>query len=142
VHVTQLALGESPGELPLRAPEDDVGDTGRRSLFGAGQILEKVPVAVFDQLVSAGVVDLSLGLHAVKIDVEGNELAVLRGMRQSLQTYRPRIVLVETVESNLAAVGSSVAEIHTFMRSLGYESSSPVGSLNSAYVPVAEPDSV
>lgn len=136
VEVVPMALGDAAEELPLRAPEDRHDDTGRRSLSGSGPTVEWVPVAVFDDLVRDGRIDLDHGLHAVKVDVEGAELAVLRGMRQSLHTHRPRIILVETIEANLAAFGSSTSDVDRLLLSVGYGRRSPQGALNSIYTSV------
>ena len=119
--VHELALGSEDGYASLRADPEHPADSTKRSLFmSGGPTVGEVPVRSFDGLVASGDVDVSGGPHAVKIDVEGAEMHVLRGMRRTLERTRPRIVVIETIESHLRRAGSSVAAVHAFMRDLGY----------------------
>ena len=119
--VHELALGSGDGSTNLRADPDHPEDSTKRSLFiGNGPTVAEVVVRSFDGLVASGAVDLSTGLHAVKIDVEGGEMHVLEGMRRTLERDRPRMIVVETIETHLRRAGSTVAAIHAFMRDLGY----------------------
>jgi hypothetical protein len=45
---------------------------------------------------------------------------VLEGMRRTLERERPRMIVIETIETHLHRAGSTVADIHAFMRDLGY----------------------
>jgi FkbM family methyltransferase len=58
-------------------------------------------------------------VDVLKIDVEGAELLVLKGAQKTLGQYHP-VVIVELVESQLSAMGTSSAEIVEFLRSQGY----------------------
>jgi len=82
-----VALSDQPGEAVLRIPPDD----GRASLEPhnavAGDRLT-VPVARLDELVEQPV-------GFMKIDVEGHELAVLRGAERILRADRP-VLLIES----------------------------------------------
>jgi hypothetical protein len=77
------------------------------------------------------------GIDALKIDVEGAEMLVLEGMRRTLQRHRPRLVVIETIESHLRRTDSSVADVHAFMRKLGYTTLDDERRLrlNAAFVP-------
>jgi uncharacterized membrane protein YkvA (DUF1232 family) len=66
-------------------------------------------------------------MDVVKIDVEGSELDVLRGMSASLDRLRPRVVAVETYEPHLAAAGTSEAEIVELLGDLGYVRERTIG---------------
>ncbi len=55
----------------------------------------------------------------VKLDVEGAELAALRGGAQILADFQP-LLLVEMEEKNLQAAGASKAAIQTFLQGYGY----------------------
>lgn len=122
ISVHETALGSEDGSLVLHADASAPEDSTKRSLFVDGPAVGEVPVRTFDGLVASGAVDAVRGLHAVKIDVEGAEVHVLAGMRRSLSEKRPRIVIVETIESHLRRTGASVADVHAFMKDLGYRS--------------------
>lgn len=59
--------------------------------------------------------------NIVKIDVEGAEMDVLRGMEQVLRTCAP-IVVVELDDETAAACEKKVSLCRTFLRDLGYRS--------------------
>ena len=58
-------------------------------------------------------------IRLIKIDVEGFEMEVLRGMRKTLETVQP-ILIVEINSVMLAYQESSPAELFLFLTSLGY----------------------
>jgi FkbM family methyltransferase len=119
--VHELALGSGDESRDLRADPEHPEDSTKRSLFmGNGPTVAEVVVRSFDGLIASGAVDLSAGLHAVKIDVEGGEMHVLMGMRRTLERDRPRMIVIETIETHLRRAGSTVAALHAFMRDLGY----------------------
>lgn len=64
----------------------------------------------------------------VKIDVEGAELAVLRGMAYILQEFHPALI-IKVDESRLAAFNSSSADIQIFLAARGYRSA-PIDATN------------
>ena len=140
ISLYEMALGDEVGSLPLRADPAHPDDTTKRSLFMAdGPVVAEVPIRALDGLVGSGDVDLPHGIDAVKIDVEGAEVRVLRGMRRTLERHRPRIVVIETIESHLHRAGSSVADVDTFMRGLGYGRMNEVGralELNAVFAPI------
>jgi FkbM family methyltransferase len=59
----------------------------------------------------------------VKIDVEGAELKVLQGATQLFAdpSRRPRLVLIELYDQNLAAFGTSIDEVTAWMTARGYD---------------------
>ncbi len=59
---------------------------------------------------------------AMKMDVEGMELAVVRGARKLLAEHRP-VVVSEAYDQNLARYGASVRDLVAFMASLDYAAS-------------------
>ena len=58
-------------------------------------------------------------VDAVKIDVEGAELMVLEGARETLARYHP-MVLVEVIDQQLQSMGASSAKLTAFLRAQGY----------------------
>lgn len=61
----------------------------------------------------------------IKIDVEGVEHEVLRGAESTLRKFRP-VVLSELSGALLRHNGTSVAEVVTYMRGLGYRVGDPL----------------
>ena len=119
--VLEFALGSEDGSTSLRADPRYPEDSTKRSLFlSEGPRVADVPVRSFDGLVALGVVDVAAGIHAVKIDVEGGEMHVLSGMRRTLERARPRMIVVETIETHLRRAGSTVAAISAFLGEVGY----------------------
>lgn len=55
----------------------------------------------------------------IKIDVEGGELAVLKGALATLQKFRPQL-LVELNQDALRGAGTSVAEVVALLERVGY----------------------
>lgn len=60
-------------------------------------------------------------IRAMKVDVEGAEVGVLRGAMRMLERQRPEIVLLEVNRFGLQAMGSREQEMYTMMDRLGYE---------------------
>jgi hypothetical protein len=81
-----------------------------------------VPIIRFDDWAC----ETQLGrLDVVKIDVEGHELSVLNGMCASLTRHRPRLLILEIVESHLQRAGTTPREVTELVDGFGYE---PVGA--------------
>lgn len=114
VRVEAVALSDKPGVTAMRVVADDPGrstidDSNPLSDLGAAVQTIDVPVKRLD--------DLQLdNVGLVKIDVEGHELAVLRGAADTLTRNRPA-VLVEAEERHHP---DAVAGITEFLAGLGY----------------------
>lgn len=103
-----VAAGEQKEELVLHVPvHRGIQLTGEASLLGDGtgdnwtaeQIgIDPAEITIEEVRVPVITID-SLGLQpkAVKIDVEGAELMVLRGMRQTIERARPVLLIEPTV---------------------------------------------
>jgi len=120
IDIRQTALGDAPATLSLRVDPDDPSDATKRSLFVEGEIVAEVPVMPLDDLVATGDLILDPPLNAVKIDVEGAEVLCLRGMSSALTEHRPRLIVVETIESHLRRAGFELDDIEGELVPLGY----------------------
>jgi FkbM family methyltransferase len=139
ISLYEMALGDEAGSLELRADPAHPEDTTKRSLFiEDGPVVAEVPIRVLDELVGSGDVELPKGIDAVKIDVEGAEVRVLTGMRQTLERHRPRMIVIETIEGHLNRAGSSISDVDAFMRNVGYGRNDLAGGLelNAVFAPV------
>jgi FkbM family methyltransferase len=72
-------------------------------------------------------------VDAIKIDVEGAEYLVLTGAQQTLDRFRP-MVLVEIVEHQLRAMGTSSAEVKAMLHAHGHREGRTAGT-NVEFVP-------
>jgi FkbM family methyltransferase len=63
-----------------------------------------------------------LGIQRVdlmKVDVEGAELYVLRGARDTLRRYHPKLV-IEVIPDHLAGMNTTVDQLFAFIKDMGY----------------------
>jgi len=114
VEVREEALSASSGNVKFfTGPADDTGLASLRPLEGSRETT--VRQVRFDDLWR---VDDPVAL--VKIDVEGAEMAAIRGMSGTLRRWLPDIV-VEVTDAYLQALGSSAAELMAFLTGIGYK---------------------
>jgi FkbM family methyltransferase len=116
VRVEAVALSDAPGVTAMRVVQSDPG----RSTIDQENVLDTAvggPVATIDVAVKR-LDDLQLeDVGLIKIDVEGHELAVLRGAADTLERNHPTIV-VEAEERHHAR---AVADITELLAALGYQ---------------------
>jgi FkbM family methyltransferase len=114
VEIHDEALAETTGEVRFfRGPAQDSGLGSLRPLAAGREVtVRQVP---FDDIW-----DRRSRVALVKIDVEGGELGVLRGMAETLARDRPHLVL-EVTDDFLKALGASAAQLWSFVTSLDYE---------------------
>lgn len=101
-----FTLSEAPGESPVGQRFLDPSGTSKGDVVEVTTLDTLLPDVAFD---------------VVKIDVEGADLSVLRGMTRALERRLPRLLLVEAIDEQLARFGDSVATLLEFMQSYGYE---------------------
>lgn len=114
--VHQVAAGQAPGAIELNVPRGRSGSASvHRGAVGDDVDVIRVEVETIDDLVGPD----QPGPVVMKIDVEGHELAALRGATQTLQRYAPPIVL-ELNPHTTEAAGYSIAELVDFLYDQGY----------------------
>ncbi len=119
VSLHPCGLGEVAGDgvLHVFAGHDGWGSLSGAAPAGAAlSQTHRITVRRGDEMLAG----LAAGTPVVcKIDVEGWEVAVLRGLRQTLARLRPALVL-EVVPEHLHRAGSSVDELLGFLHEQGY----------------------
>ena len=120
VRIEQVALGSGSGQAQLRSDPTafDPADMSVRSFYGPGSNVESVAVTSFDSWAEA---DGLSRMDAVKVDVEGGELAVLEGMRRSIDRLSPRLIGVEIRDYLLKRAGVSESALRAWLRAASYE---------------------
>jgi FkbM family methyltransferase len=111
VRVHEVALSEITGHAQLVVPADD--GLAHLASTAAGQGPGSLVEVSTRSLDSFGLVDVGF----LKIDVEGHEMAVLRGGRETIERSRP-VVFVESEARH--AEGAPANVIDWMFRTLGY----------------------
>ncbi|MFI5456879.1 MAG: FkbM family methyltransferase [Isosphaerales bacterium] len=135
VHAFNMALGDSEGTLPMTVSSDPLSTTNRLvnpSEDAVNQI--DVRVTTGNAILNAG---SSPAPNLVKVDVEGYEEEVLKGMTAVLARQECRAVFVEVHFGILDARGrrQAPAAIEQLLQSLGFETDWLDGSHISATKP-------
>lgn len=138
LEVVQVALGDTPRTASLRSATEHTSlDVGMRSLYGSGGDAIPVEVTTFDAWAEG--VRLSRW-DVLKMDVEGAETEVLRGMQRTLSTLRPRLLAIEVVDEHLRRAGSSRAELVSLLESVGYRELAPTEYIHGLRASVVAPN--
>lgn len=138
LEVVQVALGDRPRTASLRAATEHASlDVGMRSLYGAGGEAIPVQVTPFDTWAEGARLER---WDVLKMDVEGAETEVLRGMQNSLRTLRPRLLAIEVVDEHLRRAGSSRAELVELLASVGYRELPPTERIHGIPASVLAPN--
>jgi FkbM family methyltransferase len=123
VTIVPLALADRPGTLTLFADDRTVEgfqNEGTASLWSGGvrrHVVGDVEVDTLDRLVARLALER---IDLVKVDVEGAELAVLRGGAESLRRFGP-ILLIELSEVNFRISGYGTQDVLSELGGLGYD---------------------
>lgn len=121
VHVYPVACSDRESTLTLySAPRANTGQTSlsRANAGQTGGVAAEYRVR--GRPLDAIVLDDGVRrVDVIKIDVEGAETLVLRGAQWTLDRFHP-VVIVELIEQQLQAMGTSSAELRRLMTSHGY----------------------
>ena len=122
VRVENVALGAREGEATLFCSNRDRAENCTHAL-AAGVPVEpiRVPVRSLDAYCRENRIDR---IDAVKIDVEGDEVSALRGMREILTRMPPAWMFIEFSPPQLRAAGASAEEFWDALAEGGYRSHS------------------
>lgn len=122
VHIFETAVGSSNGRARLRIAEDRHAGTNTlgQFIYDVREVAsEEVSIRTVDDIVA------ELGLQRVdviKADIEGGELAMLLGARETLLRFRPALFL-EISPDALRAQGGTPDDVTEFLRTLNYRAS-------------------
>lgn len=112
VEIERVAVGDAPGELLFTDRRSD----DQNSVAPSGEGGVRVPVRTLDALLPVQRVGR---IHLLKIDVEGFELAALRGATALLA--RADRVLFESSPALCARFGYSCRDVYDLLRGAGFE---------------------
>lgn len=130
--LANLALNDLYNVRALKLAAADYNGTARLRIAGYeheghntfGEMAREVELAREEEVETRPLDDVLAGegierVDAAKIDVEGAEEAVLRGMSETIRRDRP-LLIVEVYDRALRAQGSSAEKLLGFLRSCGY----------------------
>lgn len=123
VRIVRQALSDRPGTQPIYLAAEKFHDgsvhDGLGTLYAFAQrsvAIQEVTLTTLDDfLAEAGATRLDF----VKLDVEGAELAALKGARASLERFRPHLI-IEVQQDTARAAGYEAADILRLLAGLGY----------------------
>ena len=137
VQVLQLALSDRAGDLALFADERyDSHDAGVRSAHASGPCVAIAAAMTFDDWADREQLDR---LDVVKIDVEGHEAAVLKGMRRSIAKFVPRAMYVEIKANSTGRAPVPDEALRALAADLGYQSTGESYDHNELFCPAQAP---
>jgi FkbM family methyltransferase len=113
VQLHNCALSDSAGTLAIQITSDHTG-TATLASVALEDVRRTVSVDV-----RIGDNELHGPVDVIKIDVEGFELHVLKGLSRTIGECTPTII-TELIEAQLANAGTSVAEVSQFLYARGY----------------------
>lgn len=109
------AVTDGPGEIEFHtAPADRRGYSSIRDLGDATAHTTRVPTTALDSML-----DRFQPIRLVKIDVEGAELLVLRGMSELIARDQP-VIVFELDDGFLRQLGASAQQVCDFLSERGY----------------------
>jgi FkbM family methyltransferase len=123
VTIIESGLSDYEGEVHIyhscgQGAENDE-HFGLNSIYvgsGEGIPIQSIPLTTLDRFLQSRPQDR---IDVVKIDIEGAELACLKGSEQTLRSFRPYLI-IEVQRTSSAAGGYEQSDILNFLSPLGY----------------------
>lgn len=112
VHVHEVGLSDENAKLEIKITSEHSGT----ATFGNVARNDVVRTLAVDVRVGDDVIDRA---DFIKIDVEGFELHVLKGLKRVIEESEP-IIVTELTEALLARAGATAADIADFLEQRGY----------------------
>jgi FkbM family methyltransferase len=109
-----VGLADENATLDLHIPDINSGEASFTTLKYENQTAVQVPVKIGDEVLPKG-----LTPRLIKIDVEGFEIRVIRGLLQTISRTRP-IIMTEANNDHLVRGGSSRVELLNQLVSMKY----------------------
>jgi FkbM family methyltransferase len=116
VRVERLALSDAPASMRMTSCPGNTGHAQLAGPGGEGAQERLVPVVALDEWLRSNPVGR---VSVCKIDTEGTELRVLRGMPDLLARDAPAMV-IEVIDDFLGQYGSSGPQVLDLLGSIGY----------------------
>jgi FkbM family methyltransferase len=121
IDVNACALGESVGKAFLYQAST-TNDGAATMRLGNGEISFGEPIAVTVETLSRLLQKREVSeVGGMKIDVEGAELAVLKGFSEELAKRRPEFIFVECIDAHLRRFGTTAEELLQFLQGCGFK---------------------
>jgi len=114
VKIHPVGLSDSNQVLPLNLTSEHTGTATLASVSGVINSYDVNLVIGDDVLLS-----YPMPINLIKIDVEGYEMHVLKGLTKTLHKYKPPLI-TEFIESHFIRAGTNSNEIKMFLKSFGY----------------------
>lgn len=120
VETYNLGLSNAQGIEPIYKVKNTLSNNeGLATLYqteSRGELIQKIKLDRLDNLIS----DIKLTrLDFIKVDIEGAELSMLQGAQNSIQQFRPK-VMIEMNDETFKAAGYSKMDIVNFFDSVRY----------------------
>jgi FkbM family methyltransferase len=119
VTANQAAVGDHSGHITLFCNRSNRADNRVHASLGeeTAETVE-VPLTTLDEYCEAAGIDR---IDAVKMDIQGAEVAALQGFRQTLERTRPQWLMIEFSPEHLRAAGSGTEDFWSVLDELGFE---------------------
>lgn len=115
-NIAVFEMGVSPERKRLNLDVSDVENSGAAHISEVGSPVEMGPISMRDVKLDGG----GRSPIFVKIDTEGYEMEVLRGIEELLASKQVEGLVIEIDEANLGRYGSSAQEVYDFLASSGF----------------------